>query len=71
MILDRLGNGAEDHPGFPQLLFEGGKHGGRVEHHIHGDAGKHFLLMQGDAQFFIGGQQFRVHFVQAFRAVFL
>ena len=69
MVLDCLGNGAEDHARFPQLLFEGGEYGGGVEHHIHGNAGEHFLLVQGNAQFFIGGQQFRVHLVQTLRGV--
>ena len=67
--MHRLGDRAEDHPGFLQLAAEGGTDGYRVEYRVHRHAGQRRLLMQRDAELFVGAQQFRVNLVEALRAV--
>ena len=75
MLLNRLGDGAEDDAGLLQLVLEGGGDGDAVEHRIDshvaglGHAGQCFLLVQGNAQLLIGAQQFRIHLVQGLGAV--
>ena len=69
VLVHRLGDRAEDHARLRQLGLEGGAHGDRVEHRVHGHPGEHFLLVQRDTQLLVGVQQFRVHLVQALRPV--
>jgi hypothetical protein len=73
VVLNRLGNGAEDHAGLGQFLAEGRHHGDAVEDGIDRnlrralDAGKHFLLFQRDTELLIGPEQFRIDLFKAFR----
>ena len=61
--------GTENHPHVRQLLAEGGGHGDAVEYRVHRHAGQGFLLLQGNTQFLISGQQFRVHLIKALGTV--
>ena len=65
VVLDRLGERAEDDPQFGQLLLEGGGHRDAVEHGVHRHAAQPLLLLQGDAQLLEGPPDFRIHLVQA------
>jgi hypothetical protein len=49
-----LGDGAEYHTGFREFFAEGRGDGDGIEYRIHGDTGEHFLLVQRDAQLFVG-----------------
>ena len=73
MLADRLGDRHEDHAGLLQLLLEGGRDRDRIEHGIDRDAplafgahhaGQHFLLAQGNAELFVGFQDFRIDLVE-------
>jgi hypothetical protein len=64
----RFGEGAEEDAELFQLVFEGGRHGYRVEHRIDRYAGQGTALGQGDAQLLVGAQQFRIDLVQALGA---
>ena len=65
MLLDGFGEGAEDDAHLAQLFLEGGGHRDAVEHRIHRHAGEQFALLQGDAQLFVGAEQFRIDLVEA------
>ncbi len=69
MLLHGIRKGAEDHPGFAKLLPEGGGHGHRVEHGIHGHACQRGPLVQWNAKLLIGFQQLRVNLIQTFGAI--
>ena len=71
IIADGLGDGAENHTGFGEGLLEGGCDGNGIEYCIDGYACQLFALMQGNTQFLVGSQKFRVHFVQALGHVLL
>ena len=73
MLPDRLRDRHEDYAGFLQLFLKGGRDGDRIEHGIDGDpalgfgpdhAFEHFHLAQGNAEFFIGLQDFRIDLIQ-------
>ena len=70
ILLHRFRYGAEQHTRFRQFFAESGRYGDRVKHNINGHAGKRLLLVEGNAQFFIGRQQLRVDFIETFGAVF-
>ena len=78
MLLQRLGDRAEDHAGLGQFFLEGRANRDGVEHRVHGDlapfdasgpgafdARQDHLLLQRDAELLIGAQQFGVDLVQA------
>ena len=70
VILDRFGDGTENNAGLGQWLLERCCYGNRIEDGINSHARQLFTLVQGDAQLFVGFQQFRIHFVQALGHVF-
>ena len=65
MLPHRLGERAEDDAEVRQLVLEGRRHRHAVEHRIHRHAGQHLALVQRYPQLLVGGQQFRVHLIQA------
>ena len=69
VLMHGFGNGHKNNTGFSQLGAEGGGNGYRVKNRIHRDAGQRHLLMQRNTQFFVGAQQLRVNFIEAFRFV--
>ena len=68
MLLDGLRHRAKNNANLRQLFLIGRGDGNTVEHGIDGDPGQSFLLPQGNAQFFIGGKQFRIDFIETFGA---
>ncbi len=69
VVADSLRDRTENHAGLGKLFLERGDNRNTIEHRIHGHPGEHLLLVQRNTQLFVGAQQLRVHFVQAFRAV--
>ena len=73
MVLQRLGDRAEDDAVALQLLLEGGGDRDRIEHGVDRDlrralhAGEHLLLLQRNAELLVGAQQFRIDLVEALR----
>ena len=63
--LHGFGKGAKDDPLLGKLLLVGGGHRNAVEDGVHRHPGEHFLLLEGNAELFIGAQQFGVDLVQA------
>ena len=58
-------------PAAREPLLEGRGHRDAVEDRIHRDAGQSRPLVQWHAEFGVGLQQLRIHFLQALRAVLL
>ena len=65
MFLECLGEGAEYDAVLGEFLAEGGGDGHAVEYGVDGDAGESFLLFQGDAELFVGAEEFGVDLVEA------
>merc|ERR1711871_987378 len=65
VILDGLGDTAEDDAGLRQVLPEGRRDGDRVEDGVHRHVSQPLLLGDGDAQLLEGPEQFRVYLVEA------
>ena len=55
---------------FRQFFVESGRYGDRVKHNINSHAGKRLLLVERNAQFFIGRQQLRIDFIETLGTVF-
>ena len=69
ILLNGLGDGAEDHAGFRELLAEGRGDGHGIEDRIDGHAREHFLFVERNAQLLVGGEEFGIDFVEAFRPI--
>ena len=55
---------AEQHTRFRQFFSESSRYGDRIKHNINRHTGKRLLLVERDAQFFIGRQQLRIDFIE-------
>ena len=64
VLLDCLAERHEDDAMLRECLLEGRLHRGRVHHRINGHAREFLLLVERDAQFVEGSQQFRIHLVE-------
>jgi hypothetical protein len=71
MLLHRLAERAENDSLLGELLFERGADRHAVKHRVHGHAGEPLAFAQGNAELFVGLQQFRINVLEAFRAVAL
>ena len=71
VVLHRLADRAEDHPGFLQHLLVGRGHRDAVEDGVHRHAGHLLLLLYRDAQLVERLDQLGVHVVEALRRVAL
>ncbi len=69
MIHDRFGKGAENDAQFFQVFLEGCCDRDTIKHRVHGYAGETLSFFQGDTQFFVCSQQFRIDFIKACRSV--
>ena len=65
MLLHSFRERTEDNSQLGQLLLEGRSHGDAVEHRIHRHTRQHLLLLQRNAQLFVGAQDLRIEFLQA------
>ena len=65
MILNGFAERAEDDSELAQLLFHGRSDRDAVENGVDGDAGQHFLLVQGDAELLVSLEQLGIDFVEA------
>ena len=64
-----FGNRHKNNTGFGQFGAEGGRNRYRIEYGVHSNASQSHLLVQWNAQLFIGAQQFRINLIEAFRFV--
>ena len=69
MILHGFGKRTKDNACFGQCFLKGGGNRDAVKDRIDSHTGEHFLLFEGNAEFFIGGEQFGIDFVQTFGAI--
>lgn len=63
--LDGFGDGAEDHACLFQLFLECGSDGDGVKDEVDGYIGKSLLLIEGDTEFFEGGQDGGIGLIEA------
>ena len=70
VLLQSFREGAEDDAVLSQLLAEGGGDGDAVENGVDGHARQSFLLFQGNAEFFVGAEEFGVNLVEALELLF-
>ncbi len=66
----RLTDRAENHTRFFELFTEGGHHRHGVKHHVYRHARQHLLLVDRDAQLFVGAQQLGIDLIQALGPIF-
>ncbi len=71
VFLHGFGERTEDHAGFRQLRLERGADRDAVEYRVDCNTRERFLLVQRNAELFVGPQQLRVDFVERLRAVLL
>ena len=69
VVVDRLGEGAEDDPLLVQALLVRGGYRDAIEDRVHGDTGQLLLLFQRNAQLVEGLQDLGVHLFQALGAI--
>src|SRR5216684_8628605 len=65
MLLYRFREGAEDNSQISQLLLERSRHGDAIEHRIHRHTREVLLLLERNAQFLVGAQDFGIQFLKA------
>ena len=65
VVVDGFADAAEDDAMLGELLLEAGEDRDGVENGVDGHVGQHLLLLQRDAELFVGRQDFGVNFVQA------
>src|SRR5229473_2215793 len=65
MLLYRFREGAEDNSQISQLLLERSRHGDAIEHRIHSHTREVLLLLERNAQFLVGAQDFGIQFLKA------
>src|SRR5881397_9829 len=65
MLLDRLGERAEDDPELREPVLERRRDGDAVEDRVHRDAGEAFLLLQRDSEFRIQVPNLRIDVLEA------
>ena len=66
VFVHRFRERTEHHAGFGELRLERGADRDAVEHRVHRDTCERFLLVQRNAELFVGAQQFGVDFVERF-----
>ena len=69
MVLYGFGHGAKDDAQLGQLVLERGGYRDAVEDGVHGHAGEHLLLFEGDAQLLVGSQNLGIDLVEAVELV--
>ena len=70
MFAHRIRKRAEDDAEFGQLVLVSCADRNAVEYRIHCHPGKALALMQRNAEFFIGAQQFGINISEALRVIF-
>ena len=70
MMFHRFAEGAENDAHLRQIFTKSSFHRNAVHHSIHRHSRQHFLLIEGNAEFIKGIEQFRIHFIQTFRCIF-
>ena len=65
MLLHRFGERAEDDAHLGQLGLEGRGHGDAVKNGVHRDACQDLAFLERDAELLVGGEQRRIHLVEA------
>ena len=69
VFLDGIADGAEDDAHFHELFLVARVNTHGVENRIHGDVGESLLFVERDAEFFEGGEEFRIYIFDFFVAL--
>jgi hypothetical protein len=67
VALHRLRERAEDNAYLSELGLKRGGHGDAVEHRVHRHSHQPLLLLQGEAELFVGEKDLGIHFIQTLR----